>query len=602
MVNDTAPLSEQMLRYYSKAGAYVRHLYAEGLKHAPWSIERANFHHRSLIFFVKEFIQPPLPIPPFHMQWYWWMVSEPSYINLTAREHGKTETHSMFRPTWELCCDPALRFVLPAKKQAIAEQSLAAVKNYLALPRIVAGFGQLNPAKLPPERRLTEELDWGKDTITLNRDERSRPIRGPSVLALGALSSVLSIRAERLIADDIFDKLIAESPRQCERVIDWYDDDLLPILVPQREGGQEILVGTQYNNRDIYAHKQRLVAEQEQPLYKIFKGDAILDEVEETTLWEDKWPYSELMVLRAKLGSIRFNRNFRSTIMSDEDSSFPMIWFKGGIDDEGNHYRGCYDAGLKLRTGLRDSRGRYRYHSIVIGIDPAMGKSLRSKFFAAVVLGLNQFGDIQLLDARRAKLGFIKQRDLVIELWQRWGGLYIKAVVVETNAYQNALNEGLKEKEARIPIVVKTTTGKDPIHIPTMDVYFETGRVRLPTGDGPSLQLSEQLAEELNLWPNAATSDLLMAYFFAHMRLLRYAPLLASVPIPDNLAFGDTQRGLSQRQMTAGGVLLPKRTVRRIREMVSGAPISPIRQGPLHSLRPGILPVERPESVIPKEW
>ena len=593
-------LSPKMLNYFIQAGAYVRYLYDEGLKYEPWSTERAELHHRSLLFFVNEFIQPPLPIPEFHEQWYWWMVSEPSYINMTSREHGKSETHSIFRPVWELCCDPSLRFVLAAKKQAIACDSLAAVKNYLGLPRILAGFGQLNPSKLQSDERLTDALDWGKETITLNRDERVRTVRGPSIVAVGAMSSVLSIRAERLIADDIVDSLIAESEAQCERMVTWYDGDLLPVLVPQREGGQEIVVGTPYNSRDLYAQKQQLVAEQDNPLYRIFRGDAILDEKKQITLWPDKWPYSELMHQRAKMGSIRFNRNYRCMIMSDEDSTFPTIWFKGGVGKDGTHYPGCFDNSIKLRPTLKGRTRRNRFSNIVIGIDPALGKTARSAFFAAIVLGINEDGNVQLLDACREKIGFKKQRDLVIALWERWGGTTVRAVVVENNAYQGALIEGIKEKKFRIPIVTKTTTGKDPIHIPTMDVWFESGRVKLPMGDADGRAMSEQLATEMNLWPNAATSDMLMALFFAHTRLVRYSPALTAVLNPENLAFGDTQRYLDNKVLSPGGVLMPRRTLRRVQEMVKEAPYSPKREG-LHSTR-GFVPTERGPSQIPKEW
>ena len=592
-------LTAKMLNYYAQAGAYVRYLYNAGLEYEPWSTERAELHHRSLLYFVEEFIQPPLSIPEFHKEWYWWMVSEPSYINMTAREHGKSETHSIFRPTWELCCDPTLRFVLAAKKQAIASDSLGAIKNYLGLPRIIAGFGQLNPAKLPTEERLTDALDWGKDTITLNRDERARTVRGPSIVTVGAMSSVLSIRAERLIADDVVDALIAESDAQCERMLTWYDGDLLPVLVPQREGGQELVVGTPYNSRDLYAHKQQLVAEQDEPLYKIFRGDAILDERNQKTLWEEKWPYSELMHQRAKMGTIRFNRNYRCMIMSDEDSSFPTIWFKGGEGLDGTHYVGCFDSSIKLRPQLRDKARRVRFSNIVIGIDPALGKTARSAFFVAIVLGINADGHIQMLDAYREKIGFKRQRDLVIKLWERWGGTAVKAVVVENNAYQGALIEGVREKNFRIPIVTKTTTGKDPIHIPTMDVWFESGRVRLPTGDAKGRAMSEQLATEMNLWPNAATSDMLMALFFAHTRLVRYSPALTALLNPENLAFGDTQRMLDRQVMSPSGILLPGRTLRRVQELAKGAPFTSSREG-LHSTgftRPDVAP-----TGIPEEW
>lgn len=583
---------DNLTPFYQQAGAYVKYLYEQGKQFPYWSEERAKFWHRSKIYFINEFIRPELPMPDFHLDWCYWMVSEPSYINLSSRLHAKTSLHAIYRPVWELCCDPTLRFVIAAKKAAIAEDTLSAIKGYLALDRIVIGFGQLNPGKLPEEERLTQNIDWSMGTITVNRDERINPIRGPSVVTVGALSSVLSVRAERLIADDIVDSAIAESETQCSRLLNWYDNDLLPVLVPQQEGGQEIIVGTPYNNRDLYAMKRKLEKNTQNPdgVYKVFVGDAIVSESEKTTLWPEKWPYEELMKVRAKLGSVRFNRNYRCRIMSDEDSTFPMIWFTGGTSKEGVVYPGCFEHDRSLGESVRDN---LYYRRVVIGIDPAMSQSARSAFFAACVLGTDRNGNIVVLDLRQKKIGFVQQKRLVVNLDKIWNP---RAIVVENNAYQAALAQGLTEVAPHLRIVPKTTTGKDTIHIPSMDVYFETGRVRLPRGDARSIALTDRLVEELNQWPRGATSDLLMAFYFALMRLLKYAPALQELPNPRDLIFGDMERFGSHLVETEHGNA-PGRTLRRVREMAKNAPIAVPRDYPLLSVVG--LPDEQP---VPKNW
>jgi len=594
-------LSAKLRAYYQQAGAYVRYLYGRGQEYPVWSEERAEYWHRSLLFFVKEFIQPELPMPDFHRDWYRWMVSEPSYINLSSRLHAKTACHSIYRPVWELCCDQMLRFVIAGKKQAIAEDSLSTIKSYFGLERIVAGFGQLNPSKLPPEQRLTEATDWSLNTITVNRDERGQPLRGPSVVAVGALSSVLSIRAERLIADDIVDSMIAESKVQCERLLRWYDGDLLPVLVPREEGGQEIIVGTQYNNRDLYAYKMQLTkeatGEAKHSIYKMFIGDAIVNAKRRQTLWPEKWSYEALMAQRAKMGSVRFNRNYRCQIMGDEDSNFPMIWFTGGKGEDGTYYRGCLDKSLTLGMTLQGVRGyALRTRNRVMGVDPAIAKTKRDSYSAYVVLGTDANGDVPILDIRREKIGFVDQKRLVLALYRRW---QVRAIVVEGKAYQDALRQGLQEEEPSLPLVKKTTTQHDTIHIPSMDVYFETGRIRIPYGDAKSREMADVLVEELNLWDRAATSDVLMAFYFGLMRLLKYAPMLAELPNPADLIFGDTQRGLDRGRETTSGVVVPGRTLARIREMVQNAPVAPVREMPLVSTG-RIPPLERGRRRVPR--
>jgi len=313
-------------------------------------------------------------------------------------------------------------------------------------------------------------------------------------------------------------------------------------------------------------------------VYTVFTGDAIVDEHEQKTLWSEKWSFAALMSQRAKIGSIRFNRNYRSRIMSDEDSAFPMVYFTGGIAEDGTYYPGCFDSSLVLSPPLQDSLGRTLYRDRIMGVDPAIGITARSSYFGLFVIGLDMNNRVVILDIRRVRIGFVAQKRLVSRLYNRW---HPRAIVVENNAYQRALIEGLQEDDIRLPVVSKATSMKDPITIPSMDVYFEMGRVRIPRGDTQSVDITDTFVEELNQWPNASTSDLLMAFYFALMRLMQYAPSLTELPNPENLVFGDAARAMNRLQGSTGR-LMPGRTLRDIQQMVRGAPLKPVRDLPLH--------------------
>ena len=56
---------------------------------------------------------------------------------------------------------------------------------------------------------------------------------------------------------------------------------------------------------------------------------------------------------------------------------------------------------------------------------------------------------------------------------------------------------------------------------------FEFGRVHFPYGDAESRDQSEQLIEELMMWPNGNTDDILMALWFIKYNYKRLIPIRA---------------------------------------------------------------------------
>lgn len=576
MSNDLLNIPEQEWVEY-KANLCIE-MYQKGLEFPAWSDARAKWWYESLLFFVDEFIQPEFPRPEFHNDWYYWSVRYQSYMNLSPRDHAKTTVHSVIRVVWEICVNRNITFLINLATMEVAKIVLGQIKSQLTQnPRIRAGFGAFNPMELPPEERTVEQ-DWSQSSITVNRPDFT--VKDPTVAVIGSLTNVLSRRADRLIQDDILNDQIAFSEAESERLERWRINDVVPVL---KSDGQEIITGTPYRKGDFY-HGLMEMSLEKGGEYHVFIGDAIIDETQQTTLWPERWPYDKLMQRRRKMGTVRFNRNYRCRITSDEDSPFPMIWFTGGVDKTtGAIYPGCYDNSLTLGTGPRRLRPEERWLRFsVIGVDPAIGVTKKAKYFCAIVLGIDYSNHLVIAEIVRGKFTFPAQKRIVIGLNEKWRPSY---VVVENNSYQQALLQGIGEEpeSAVIPLVPWHTGSKKTrpdIGVPAMDVYFETGRFKIPRADVKSKELTDLLIEELHYWGRSETSDMAMSLWFGFERIKNELLKSGAVKAIDDMVYGDRLRYEQQKVMGLSGQPVPRKALAMIRAGEFGPlrHLSPISQ------------------------
>jgi len=551
ILDENTILSLPESEWWQQKAKVVGDLYNAGLNFAPWSDKRAKLWQQSLYYFVDEFLRPELPRPEFHDNWYWWTVKERAYMNMSPRDHAKTTVHSINRVVWEIVCNRNIRFFVAFATTDVAKLILSQIKMQLTQnQRIVQGFGHFNPMNLEQEHRTVDQ-DWSQSSITVNRDDFS--IKDPTVVVAGALTNVLSRRADRLYVDDLVTDKIAFSQAESDRLERWYFNDVQPILV---NGGQEIITGTPYRRGDFYDKIKKLAVDN--GLYKVFTGDAIVSEARKETLWPERWDYDSLMRQRAKMGSIRFNRNYRCRVTDDTDSPFPMIWFTGGISKTtGAYYRGCFDDSIEL--GYRDGTlRRPPLRNVVIGVDPAIGDGRTSKYLGIIVLGLDSQGRITYGDIIKEQVGFVAQKRLILDLAQHWNPVYI---AVESNAYQKALLQGLEEERQFLPLVpfYSTKDNKPEIGVTAMDVYFESGRFRLPRGDASSRDKTDFLVDEFHYWGKHDTSDLVMATWFAFERLKPELMRMRALPPVSDLIAVDSQQYWNQKVKGLSGAMIPRR-------------------------------------------
>lgn len=540
--DDLASMSDAELLAYK--GKMCQDFYGIGLTYESWSPERGEWWVRSLSLFVETFLDMELETPEFHRNWYEWRTSEKSYMNLAPRDHAKTTVHAVNSTVWEICMDRNLRFMHVFSTTDVGKIVLTQIKNHLERnEKIVDVFGFFNPAQISPDERSVG-LDWSQTSITVNRDNRN--LKDPTIVVLGAGSNVLSRRCDRLLSDDLITDQIAHSEADSERTIRWYFNDVYPCLVST---GQEIISGTLYRLGDFY-HKIMEQGKDKGGAYQVYIGDAIVDERRQLTLWPERWSWEGLMYQKAKLGIIRFNRNYRNIVMADGDSNFPMIWFTGGEDDRGIVYRGCYNDEMVLSASPRALNLKIS----AIGVDPSLAvkNTATGKYFALVVLGIDTMGRLVICDIVREFCNSITQRRYILNYYLKWEPRYI---AVETNAYQRALYEAVQENYPRLPVYSWHTANAGPrnpgIGVLSMDKYFEQGRFQIPRGNIASIQAVDQLIAELHFWGVADTSDVAMALWLAFEMLRPHIDRLVALPPAEELGFGkrDKIMGLSGKPL-----------------------------------------------------
>jgi phage terminase large subunit-like protein len=243
--------------------------------------------------------------------------------------------------------------------------------------------------------------------------------------------------------------------------------------------------------------------------------DAIAEEDEDgawhRSLWPAKWPVESLLHRQKEIGTLQFDKNYRNRVLGDANSKFPMKWFDGG---EGK-FRGCFDLdGHIVDTHWTDEVRK------IIAVDLASGQSEASAYFVALVVALDDRGDFHILNMVRDRLPFPDQVRTVIELHDRF---YPEAVIVESNAYQQAMVDAIPAQAPRVPVLPHMTwlQHHDPEHgVMMLQPLIEAGRIRFPMGDPTSQALSEIIISELNRFGVAKFKDTVMALWFAVSRLV----------------------------------------------------------------------------------
>jgi len=482
------------------------------------------------------------------------ILSDTIYKKVVAaypRGHGKSTHLSIGYPLWRIAKDRNLRIMLVSNTATVAQAFLRGVMNhiesnekYKAFAEYCSPYGQtvLPKIKIISSRKMEER--WSSQAITVDRDDIS--LKDPSIQALGLFGSIISKRADIIVADDIVDQKNSETEEQREKIKDWLYTTLLPCLIP---GGQFIYLGNTWHANDLvqdllrdpqFEFRQRLKAIIEEPprqdLWQNWAKIRLDDSIEpharmekaeifltnnkkdmmegSKVLWPDRMPYPDLYLLRLS-NSYSFARMYQCDPMSRPDQKFEEIWLSKAKEK---------GKDLVLQDAPRDG---LTMDYTTSGLDLAI--SLKDTADDTVLFTLDRVkygndviktGDFVIRNIKRGKFTPNEVRLMVKSHNDLVKPIMIR---VESVAYQQSMVNDLIDL-GMINIRGYKTGGEknDPeVGVNSIAVLLEIGKFVIPYNmqDPRTIELCSKLVDEMRSWPDGHTGDSLMALWFAYLEM-----------------------------------------------------------------------------------
>ncbi len=478
------------------------------------------------------------------------ILSNEMYKKMVAaypRGHGKSTHLSIGYPLWAIAKNHNLRIQLVSNTSTVSQGFLRGILNHIEDNERYKLFSQYcdpNGIGIKPKiSKITKmEERWSSTAITVDRNDLA--LKDPTIQAVGLFGSIISKRADIIIGDDIVDQKNSATEEQREKIKDWFDTTLKPILIP---GGRIIYLGNTWHANDLVANMlespewdfrsrlRAIISEPENPelweeYAKIRLDDSIgpierMNKAEnyfitnETemqrgvkVLWPERMPYKDLYLLRLS-NSYSFARMYMCDPSLKPDQKFEESWINRAKE------KGKF---LKLQDEEREG---LTMDFTTAGLDLAI--SLKDTADDTVLLSLDKVlygneviktGDFVIRNIRRGKFTPNRVREMVSGCNEQIRPLGIR---VESVAYQESMVRDLWDMGHANVRGHKTGGEKNDIEIGvnSLAILLEIGKLILPydTSDPRTIILINKLVDEMRSWPDGHTGDSLMALWFAYL-------------------------------------------------------------------------------------
>ena len=428
-------------------------------------------------YFIKQVFSYKIALPHYNFLKHFEIAQET--IDLAPRGCGKTHIGTIGYSTWQVANNPNIRILIVSDTDTHAVRFLSTIKIVLETnPLLRKYYGSLKGST------------WTDHEVILNT-RTDNTLMEASISAMGMYSgAVTSGHYNIIIADDLinFDNSRTEGMR--ERSKNWFKTTLLPTLLP---GGEVRCLGTRYHYNDLWDCVQNELG------FDTQIQQAIIEEgtLNERSIWKTHMPLHTKIVNGKKIkglieirdgdkqgsgiGTLIFNLQYQNNVdLQKKGDIFQYNWFKftDNIPD-------------KLR--------------IYQGIDLAISKSDTAAFFVVFTLGIDQEGNIYVLDIFRERgISFNSQRETIIKKAEEWKPLRIG---IETNAYQEVMAQEVK-RLTLLPVLQIHTVKDKTMRAQSRSGLVEGGRVNVKTN-------MHTFVSELVMMPDGDYKDQFDAFDFA---------------------------------------------------------------------------------------
>jgi predicted phage terminase large subunit-like protein len=324
---------------------------------------------------------------------------------LVPRSHLKSKLVTIGYSTQRIIQNPKIRILIYSATWQIATDLHMSIQKALRSDAVVELFGDVTIDA--PEMRA--------DRTRLKLNDKKEP----TITAAGIDNNLVSGHYDLIIMDDVVNRDNVNTADQIQKVITRYKDSL-DLLEP---GGQMVVVGTRWHDVDLYGWilnpDNNVLSSYDVFIRKAYEGTLLTGD-DFVPLWEGKFGLEGFRKLLREQGWYHFSAQYMNDPVPEDDATFKRSNFKYWDQDV-----------LRGKTLNR-----------FLLVDPAIAVTKDADFTGMIVVGVDPYGDVYILDIVRRKLAPSQIIDEIFRLRDNW---QLIDVGIEMVAYQKALAYALKE-------------------------------------------------------------------------------------------------------------------------------------------------------------
>lgn len=355
-------------------------------------------------------------------------------LDIEPRDHGKTTRNTKALPLWLALNYPGSFIVICAASKESAQDMMDAIKTMLEEDDvIIADYGV---------QRAKGNM-WAKRKIQL--------VNGSAIQAVGAGQTLRGVadgfqRPTHIVCDDLLKDDEVESVKRRRALYRWFKRVILNL----GKGALTIIANTIMHPDDLPSRLLNEIADGTMEDWVGLRFGAITPKGE--PLWPHRWPLSELMKKKKKLGSHIWATEYENKPMSDDEKVFNMETIK-------TYHPGDVD--------LRDC-------DIGMAVDPATGSDGGDDSAIAVVAKHKITSELYALFADGWIESDLKFARRIVSVYLEFKPSF---VLIEEVAFQKIYRREIQREALRLGVILPSEGfrgGNKFVRIKSLQALFET--------------------------------------------------------------------------------------------------------------------------------
>jgi predicted phage terminase large subunit-like protein len=392
---------------------------------------------------------------------------------LIPRSHLKTKLISTGYPSFKIVNNPKIRILIASATWQMAVDIHTAIQKSLqGSERLIEIWGDF----------AKDATIWAQDRTRLKENDK----REPTITAAGIDNNLVGGHYDLILMDDVVNRDNVATMDQINKVITRYKD-YLDLLEPH---GEMIIIGTRWHDSDLYGNLMDPQNEGRADfltlVMKAYEGN-ILTGDDFVPLWPGKFDREGLLKKLRSEGWAHFSAQYMNDPVPEEDAIFKRSWFK-------------YFQADDMRGALLNK---------FLLIDPAISLAKDADYTAMIVVGVDEYNNIFILDIIRKRMS---PNEIINEIFRLRESWRLQDVAMEQVAFQKAIGYSLrddlrfKKQPFHITELKPNERSKDS-RIKGLQPLYENGKIF----HNKLLRNNIYLEDELIRFPRSSHDDIIDA-------------------------------------------------------------------------------------------